>query len=590
MPHIQLRRFFSCLVFVVAAFATTVSPRNASAVWPQFGRAACDDPAIQQRPVITSDGAGGAIIAWEDLRTSPSLIAAQHLFASGELDAAWPHFGRALMAVPLVNPVGGQANAALVPDLTGGAIVVWEDGRSGTTGLDIYAQHVLANGTVDPAWPATGTPVVAVDGVQERPIIVSDAAGGAIVAWMDGRPGASVVDIYAQRVLASGLVDATWPANGLAVSTASEAQAFPVITGDGDGGALIAWYDLRDAVTNGSDIYAQHVLVSGVVDPAWPANGRAVCTAVDAQVDPAIVTDDSGQAGSTRGAVIAWCDSRNGVSHVFAQHVLASGAIDPAWPANGRALSSSALVESRPIAVADGAGGAVVTWQRLVSPFERLFAQHVTAAGDLDPAWPSNGRALISSNKEQENAQVAQDGSGGAIVTWDNGNDVFAQHVLLSGTLDAAYPNDGRVLCDLDLQQAFPMIVATDDAGAIVTWLDDRTGTPDIYALQVMNAGPTGVPDHAPPAIAFTPAYPNPARGSLTLRFVLPAEATVRLTIYDVAGRRVRELVAGRRPSGDNMIGWNMRDERGREVSAGVYFARLEVGSAAVAQKLVKVQ
>ncbi len=585
--HIEARGFFSSLLPAVVALGVAASPRVASATWPLFGRAVCDEASAQQHPVITGDGVGGAIITWQDFRTPTTVIAAQHVLASGDLDAAWPHFGRVLIGTPLVDPAGGQSVETITTDLSGGAIVAWQDDRSSTTGTDIYAQHVLADGQLDPNWPATGVPLCVVDGVQIRPLIVSDAAGGAIVAWTDARPGASVVDLYAQHVLASGLVDANWPTNGLAVCTAAGAQAFPVISIDGDGGALLAWHDLRNPA-NGSDIYVQHVRVAGAVDAAWPVDGRAVCTAVDAQAEPTILSD--GAIPGPTGAIVAWTDARDGTGHIFAHHVLATGAIDPAWPMDGQMLSNTGI-ESRPVAVSDGAGGAVVTWQRLTSVHQKLFAEHVTAAGVVDPAWPAGGRALSAADNEQTNAQVVSDAAGGAIVAWDSDtNDVFAQHVLASGALDSAYPNTGRVICDLPLQQAFPAMIPTDDGGAIVTWLDNRTGSTDIYAMQVLDAAPTGAIDRVPSAIAFAPAFPNPAHASLTLRFNLPAEAPVRLTIYDVTGRRVRELAAGPRPAGDNVLGWDLRDDRGREVSSGVYFARLESGQATLTQKLVKVR
>lgn len=585
--HIKSRVSFLLVALTFIGLGAAVLPRPASASWPGSGRVICDEPAIQQRPVITSDGADGAIIAWEDHRTPTSVIAVQHVLASGDVDAVWPHFGRVLMAIPLVNPAGGQFNAAIVPDGAGGAIVTWEDARSNVTGTDIYAQHVLATGKIDGNWPPTGVPLSLADDVQIRPIIVSDAAGGAIVAWTDARPGASLVDVYAQRVLASGLVDPAWPANGLPVATAAGAQAFPAIVGDGNGGALIAWFDERSLVS-GPDIYVQHVLVSGVADPAWPVDGRAACTAANTQAFPTIATDRA------HGAIVAWTDSRSGVGRIFAHHMLASGVVDPVWPVDGRVIANTGLPESNPLAVSDEAGGAVITWERTVGFHQRLFADHVTAAGVVDPAWPAGGTAVITTDRQQTDSRIVQDGAGGAIITWDEDfMDVFAQHVLATGVRDAAYPaTTGRVLCDLSGQQGVPTIVAAGVSGAIVTWLDTRSGSPDVYALQVLAAGgtQTGVPQSTPPAVALAPAFPNPARGSLTLRFVLPHDSVVGLAVYDVSGRRVRELVSGERPGGENVIAWDMRDEHGRDVAAGIYFARLEAGQSTFTQKLVRMK
>jgi len=131
-----------------------------------------------------------------------------------------------------------------------------------------------------------------------------------------------------------------------------------------------------------------------------------------------------------------------------------------------------------------------------------------------------------------------------------------------------------RVLCDLPSQEGHPALVATGGSGAIVTWTDTRNGKDaDIYAMQVLEVGTVDVPGPAADEFTFFGPSRNPAHGSLTLRFALPRQARVQLTIYDVAGRRVRELASGARPAGEQAIAWDLRDERGYEVSAGLYFA-----------------
>src|SRR5262249_47343765 len=159
--------------------------------------------------------------------------------------------GRALLtdSLALAGADGGQFLPRIVTDGVGGAIVVWEDGRSPVTAIDLFAQHVLASGGVDPAWPANGRALVAVRGLQDQHVLIADGSGGAIVAWRDARPGASVADLYAQHVLSSGQVDPRWPVNGLAVSTAPGAQQSPAIVEDGAGGAIVAWFDDRGTAT-----------------------------------------------------------------------------------------------------------------------------------------------------------------------------------------------------------------------------------------------------------------------------------------------------------------------------------------------------
>src|SRR5438477_366894 len=108
--------------------------------------------------------------------------------------AAWPT--DPLVNVPLCT--AASASPTIVADGSGGAIVTWEDSRSGTH-FDIYAQRVSAAGV--PQWTANGVALSTTGGNQEYPVIVADGSGGAIVAWEDNRSGTSY-DIYAQRVSA----------------------------------------------------------------------------------------------------------------------------------------------------------------------------------------------------------------------------------------------------------------------------------------------------------------------------------------------------------------------------------------------------
>jgi hypothetical protein len=81
---------------------------------------------------------------------------------------------------------------------------------------------------------------------------------------------------------------------------------------------------------------------------------------------------------------------------------------------------------------------------------------------------------------------------------------------------------------------------------------------------------------------------PNPVHSSARIAFLLPAapEGRVALRIFDAQGRTVRGYEGGFSP-GLNEITWDGSDERGRGVSAGVYFYRLEVGAEQFTRSLV---
>src|SRR5258705_8447232 len=90
---------------------------------------------------------------------------------------------------------------------------------------------------------------------------------------------------------------------------------------------------------------------------AWPgaAMNLPICTTAPDQGLPCIVSDGSG------GAIIAF-------TGVYAQHATAGGAVDPAWPLNGRQLSTSVSTGTQPSITTAGAGGAIVPWRGVRAP------------------------------------------------------------------------------------------------------------------------------------------------------------------------------------------------------------------------------
>ena len=97
-----------------------------------------------------------------------------------------------------------------------------------------------------------------------------------------------------------------------------------------------------------------------------------------------------------------------------------------------------------------------------------------------------------------------------------------------------------------------------------------------------------------PPAVAsvatrFLPAAPSPFRSETALRFTLAAESKVELVVFGIDGRRVRTLARGSRPAGYNQVTWDGRDDHGRAVASGVYFARMTASGVTFSQPLMRV-
>jgi hypothetical protein len=99
-----------------------------------------------------------------------------------------------------IRAIPDPDNPRITTDGAGGAVVAWDDGRNGNR--DIYAQWADSSGT--PRWTENGVPVCVRADEQAYPLLTSDGAGGAIIIWRDDRNGDH--DVYAQRIDATGAV------------------------------------------------------------------------------------------------------------------------------------------------------------------------------------------------------------------------------------------------------------------------------------------------------------------------------------------------------------------------------------------------
>ena len=82
-------------------------------------------------------------------------------------------------------------------------------------------------------------------------------------------------------------------------------------------------------------------------------------------------------------------------------------------------------------------------------------------------------------------------------------------------------------------------------------------------------------------------AYPNPFNPVTTLRYDLPEDARVNITIYDMMGRIVKTLVNGTQTAGYKSIQWNATNSFGKPVSAGVYLYQIRAGEFIQTKKMV---
>jgi hypothetical protein len=83
---------------------------------------------------------------------------------------------------------------------------------------------------------------------------------------------------------------------------------------------------------------------------------------------------------------------------------------------------------------------------------------------------------------------------------------------------------------------------------------------------------------------------PNPFSHEAVIRYYLPREGRVSVTVFDVTGKKVSVLADGHKGAGEGSVVWDGRDETGREVAAGVYLYRMEIEGRILSKKLMLVR
>jgi len=572
-------------------------------LWTTDGVAVCTVSGAQGLPKLVPDGAGGAIITWQDIRDAAGDfdVYAQRMDANGNL--MWPDTG-----VVICDTTGRSGeNPEIVSDGTGGAIIVWLDKRGPQS--ELYAQRVDPNGNT--LWERNGIAITREPDYEQSHAVISDGAGGAFIAWEDTR---DYLDIYAQRIDADG--DTLWSAGGIPICRAAVQPRNVKIATDGAGGVILVWED--DRVPTEQRIYAQRVNAAG--DTLWPADGKLICDAPLQHSQPAIVSDGAG------GAIVVWRLHSGSVSDVHAQRIDANG--DSLWTSEGVSVCSADDTQSYISAIPDGSGGVIAVWQDARNDDTGdIFAQRISAIGS--PLWTLDGVGICTVALWQRNPRLLSDGSGGAVFVWedarDNEYDIYGSLADATGqlvpTLLKAYDVtclDGAIsvswsvsstqenvhfmVLRREISGARPwekIAVSVEGKGGSFQFTDETCIPGSGYRYRVDVEDETGqrtlfeteavtVPKAS---LTLYQNAPNPFNPSTDVRYYLPEASVITVAVYDIAGRLVAKLVDGEAtPAGNHVVEWNGRGDRGQPVPSGVYFCRLQAGVRTLSQKMILVR
>lgn len=573
IPPMRISKTACATALLLATFVPV-----ARAAWPPAGLGVCTESHTQRNPQAVSDGSRGAIVVWTDARFGNDDLFAQRVDSSGVV--RWSANGVAVCTEPHT-----QGPHAVVP-YSGGAVVYWQDSRSGED--DIYGQRMSDLGL--PLWTFNGVPVATGPDQQVSPVVVPDDASpsfttpGQIVLWRRGVSGDAGWFLNVQRVGSGGALLWSGGTSGVPLLPASTVLNGVVLASDGISssvfgprGAVAAWY--QHAVSSTViEVRARRVSYAGV--PQWAAGGVSLCALPGIKTDLAIAAVGGGN------TMVAWVDGRDTDANLYAQKLDMNGV--PQWLANGVPVCRAATMQGSTCAVSDGVGGAIVAWADSRTGASQVYAQRLDGGGQV--LWALDGVTVGPSPSSQYQPELVADGAGGAIVVWGDslpGGDLYAQRLDPNGS--RLWPAPGVRLTTGARRNSFISAVGDGAFGVLAAWSDYRTQVNDIYATRLTGgAGFLDVPQPmAGAGLALAPPAPNPARGETAVRYSLPHAASASVALYDVTGRRVRLLFDGDAAAGEHVLPVPVADDAGRRLPAGVYLVRMECEGRAVGRRLV---
>jgi hypothetical protein len=582
---------------------------SAESEWLPNGTPVTDAPGPQYLRAAISDGAGGLYVVWFDTGS----WFGRRLLGDGEPAPGWPATG---------TPVpSGQVTS----DQQGGLLFCRVEGES------VYVARRGPDGLSPAGWPVQGVGVARLLGTPLSGLsMTADQTGGAYVAWdhtecipipggpcyltlsmarIDGNGAVAWVEAVGSLLQTGGLQESqqlvSTPAgsvfvmsySGLRLVNSSGGVQWHLLwgwegndvhpglpVGDGVGGILLVLRHYSD-----QSIRAIRFTSSGTVAPGWSPSGNVVST-----VGLTSGVDSDG----SQGVLVTWYDPNTQQSVI--QRVNGSGQIAPGWPAAGTPAGSppgAAIVLA-----GDGTGGAYFAW----SYGPGVFARRIDGDGALDDRCDEI--PVSTAPGVQHQPMILSDGAGGAFLVWEddrvsaNERDVYASRVTCDAStattlslFEAREVDDvvevrwrfAEPASDVHLERgsstAGPWIAVDVEPG-----LDGETrvardpsttaGQTYFYRLVVRDRngglqafGPLMVARSAAPTTSLELLGPNPGSGSFPVAFQLSERTQVRLTVHDLQGRQVAELVNGIHDAGEHQAVW-----RAGGAPAGIYFLRYQ--------------
>lgn len=400
-------------------------------------------------------------------------------------------------------------------------------GSAGAGTIRVEAPGLIASGLA--AASAGDTVLVACGVYQEQGLVMPE---GVVLRGESGDPACAVIASLggASILVCEGITDAT-RIEGLTFAMSDVGFPAPVVGGGGVS-CEAAQPQFADCVFNG--------LIAGYGGAVFCRDGSPRFVGCDFLGNTALA---AGGAVNCIGAS----------QPVFERCLLAGNSTAGAGGAvNAAAGARPAFVRCT---IAGGAGGGLASWN---APGSALDASIVALNGGAAWAGDVDGVPLV-----------------GCTDIWGNGSDWSGGLADQAGVRDNLSADP--IFCGAPVpEQPWGLDVTSPCAPDPACGLRGARDVSCDLATGIDDPPPGEVPPLRPEVTELLGNRPNPFNPATTISFALRRPGPVSITVYDVAGRVVKTLVAASYPAGFHEVTWRGDDRGGRQAAAGVYFLRLD--------------
>ena len=218
-----------------------------------------------------------------------------------------------------------------------------------------------------------------------------------------------------------------------------------------------------------------------------------------------------------------------------------------------------------------------------------------TAANISIPVWGLHGEASSCNANGNGLSVFTQASSGNAIRVTNADHCDFELPTNIFCTLLCQEPNGDFTDQEiqniiLNLSTGFLLYHSGVSTSSIQLWYPGNEyydSQISIGAIEQLTYLANDIYEPVPSDIMLYENYPNPFNPSTTINFDLHADAIVKITIYDLSGNLVNNLLNSIRTSGHQTVKWNATNNQGQKVSSGVYLYNVDVGDFVRSGKMV---